>query len=329
MNMNAHRIICLLVLFVFATSFANAQEVRVDIFAEPDSLRVGDVLKLTFEIKHDAEIQLQLPDLRISLLPIEVGEPIISREENHDGVLTERFEFEAFLFDTGTVVIPSQKIVYWNESDSSNRKTIYTDSLWIYVKSVLTADAQEIRDIKEPVEIPQPFGHWMLVFGIMVAIAILAVAYYLWRKRNNKPIIPFKKPFIIKPAHEIALKALFKLEKENLIEKEKISPYFTELSKILREYIENRYFLKALEMTTTEMLDAIEKERLYDVIGDTVKSVLTESDLVKFARFKPEISVGKNLFDNTVSLVEKTKVVPIDNNSGNVIMTVPVKEDEV
>ena len=316
MNMNSHRIICLLVLIVSATSFAKAQEVRVDIFAEPESLRVGDLLNLSFEIKHDEEIQLQLPDLRISLLPIEVGEPIISRDENDDGILTERLEFEAFLFDTGLVVIPSQKIVYWHESDSSNRNTIYTDSLRIYVKSVLTADAQAIRDIKEPVEIPQPFGHWKLVFGILVAIALLAVAYYLWRKKNDKPIIPFKKPIMIKPAHEIALKALIELERENLIEKDEISPYYTELSNILREYIENRYFLKALEMTTTEMLDAIEKELLYDTIGDIVKSVLTESDLVKFARFKPDISVGKTLLDSTVALVEKTKVVPVDNNSG-------------
>jgi len=329
MNMNFHRIICLLVLIVSATSNAKAQEIRVDIIAEPESLRVGDLLKLNFEIMHEEEIQLQLPDLRISLLPIEVGEPMISRDKNDDGILTERLEFEAFLFDTGMVIIPSQKIVYWHESDSSKRKAIYTDSLRIYVKSVLTADAQEIRDIKEPVEIPQPFGHWKLVFGILIAIALIAVAYYLWRKRINKPITLFKKPIVIKPAHEIALKALFKLERENLVEKDNISPYYTELSKILREYIENRYFLKALEMTTTEVLDAIEEGLLFDSIGDTVKSVLTESDLVKFARFKPEISVGKNLLDDTVALVEKTKVVPIEINSGSVLMTAQVKEEEV
>ena len=329
MNMKVHRIFCLLILIASTTPIANAQGVRVEMFAEPESLRVGDVLKLNFEIIHNKEYQLQLPDLRISLLPIEVGEPIISREKNDDGVWTENLRFEAFVFDTVAVVMPSQKVVYWHESDSSNRKTAYTDSLWIYVKSVLTADAQDIRDIKEPVEIPQPFGHWKLLFGIMVAIAILAAAYYLWRKRNDKPMIPFRKPIVIKPAHEIALKALIRLKKENLVEKENLSPYFTELSKILREYIENRYFLKALEMTTTEMLDAIENELLYDTIGDTVKSVLTESDLVKFARFKPELSVGRKLLDNTVALVEKTKVVPIENKSGNVSMTVPVKEEKV
>ena len=78
-----------------------------------------------------------------------------------------------------------------------------------------------------------------------------------------------------------------------------------------------------------EVLDAIEKELLYDKIGETVKSVLTESDLVKFAKFIPEKTVGENLFESTVTLVEITKVVPVDNNSGNVSTTVPVKEVEV
>ena len=328
MTSKFHNALGILILYFSVIQFTNAQKVRVDLIAEPESLRVGDVLELKFEIKHDQDIQLRLPDLRISLLPIEVSEPNIARAQNDDGVWTESLSFEAFVFDTGTIVIPSQKVVYWHTADSLDKKTVYTDSLWIYVESVLTADAQEIRDIKEPVEIPQPFGHWKLVLGILVAVAILSAAYYLWRKRNDKPILPFKKTIIIKPAHEIALKALIKLEKENLIEKESVSPYFTRLSKILREYIENRYFLKALEMSTTEVLDAIEKELLYDRIGETVKSVLTESDLVKFARFKPDKAIGKKLFENTVALVEKTKIVPVDENSGDVLMTIPVKEEE-
>jgi len=329
MIINLHHVPGLSILFICVIPIANAQEVRVELFAEPESLRIGDVLRLNFEIKHDEEYQLQLPDLRVSLLPIEVGEPKITRDKSDDGIWTENIEFEAFVFDTGRVVIPSQKVVYWHPSDSLDRKTAYTDSLWIYVESVLTADAREIRDIKEPVEIPQPFSRWKLVLGILVAIAVISAAYYLWRRRTDKPLLPFKKPILIKPAHEIALKALKKLEKENLIEREKIGPYFTTLSKILREYIENRYFLKALEMTTTEMLDAIEKEQLHDTIGYTVKSVLTESDLVKFARFKPDKTVSKKLLENTVDLVEKTKMVPVDDNSGNVSTTVPVKEDEV
>jgi len=329
MTSKFHFVFGISVLFFSVIQISNAQEVRVDLFAEPESLRIGDVLKLNFEITHNEEIQLQLPDLRISLLPIEVGEPNITKTKDDDGVLTENFKFEAIVFDTGMIVIPSQKVVYWHASDSSNRKMIYTDSLWIYVKSVLTAEAQEIRDIKEPVEIPQPFGHWKLVIGILVVIAILSVAYYLWRKRNDKPLIPFRRPIVIKPAHEIALKALIKLKNQNLIEKESVTPYFTELSKILREYIENRYFLKALEMTTTEVLDAIEKELLYDKVGETVKSVLTESDLVKFARFTPVKTVGEKLFENTVALVEKTKVVPVDENSGNVSTIIPVEEEEV
>ena len=82
------------------------------------------------------------------------------------------------------------------------------------------------------------------------------------------------------------------------------------LSRILREYIENRYFLKALEMTTSEMLAVLENDGLYKKIGETVQEVLTNSDLVKFARHIPKDSFATVLMEKTMKMVEDTKIVP-------------------
>ena len=298
-----------IILLLFNIDNTNAQKMRAELFAEPESLRIGDRLKITLELQFDDDTQFQLPDLRVELLPIELGDESISRERGKKGIRIERHIFESFIFDTGQIVIPSQKIVYWLAPDSTTQLKTYTDSLWLYVQSVLSADAVEIRDIKEPNEIPQPFDNWGTVIAIIAFLLVIGIAYYMWRKKADKPIIPFKKSVEIRPAHEIALESLKQLNNKNLIEKKQVDRYYMGLSRILREYIENRYFLKALEMTTTEMLALLEKDELYKTIGDTVQEVLTNSDLVKFARFIPEDSFATFLMEKTLKLVEDTKIV--------------------
>lgn len=298
-----------IILFLFNIDYSNAQKMRAELFAEPESLRIGDRLTITLELRFDDDTQFQLPDMRVELLPIELGDESISRERGKKGMTIERHRFVSFIFDTGQVVIPSQKIVYWRSSDSTTQLKTYTDSLWLHVRSVLSADAVEIRDIKEPNEIPQPFDNWGTVIAIFALLLVIGIAYYMWRKKADKPIIPFRKAVEIRPAHEIAIESLKHLINENLIEKKQIDRYYMGLSRILREYIENRYFLKALEMTTTEMLAVLEKDGLYETIGDTVQEVLTKSDLVKFARYIPKDSFAKTLMEKTMKFVEDTKIV--------------------
>lgn len=306
-----------------------SQEVQADLFLTPETSKVGDLLQLKLELKFADGYQFQIPDLKVALLPMEVGNPRITRERIEGGMTTEIHSFETFVFDTGRIVIPSQKIVYWHGLDTTIRKDTQTDTVWIYVQSLLTADASDIRDIKEPIEIPQPFDRWWLVILLLAILTVALIVYYFWRKRSDKPIVPFKKKKDIRPAHEIALESLRILKEKRLIENNQVDRYYTALSKILREYIENRYFLKALEMTTTEVLDAIERAGLYEKIGEGVKEVLSESDLVKFARFIPNKSVGDRLISDTVTMVDKTKIVPVVNKSGQKSVSVSEGEDKI
>lgn len=317
-----------IIIFLFNLADTNAQKMKADLFAEPETLRIGDVLKITLELQFDGDTQFQLPDLRTELLPIELGEESISRERGNKGMSIERHIFESFIFDTGQVIIPSQKIVYWLSSDTSTQFKTYTDSLWLYVESVLVADAAEIRDIKEPNEIPQPFDKWGTVLTLLAILLVSGIAYYLWRKITDKPIIPFNKPVEIRPAHEIAIESLRQLNNKNLIEKREVDQYYMGLSRILKEYIENRYFLKALEMTTSEMLAVLENDGLYKKIGETVLEVLTNSDLVKFARYIPEDSFATVLMEKTLKLVEDTKIVPIEADSAEAPQSTLLEEKE-
>ena len=321
----------LLILALFFLSSENrgySQEVQADLFLTPETSKIGDLLQLKLEVKFADGYQFQIPDLKVALLPMEIGDPQITRERIKGGMTTEIHLFETFVFDTGRIVIPSQKIVYWHGLDTTNRMNTQTDTIWIYVQSLLTSEFSDLRDIKEPIEIPQPFDRWWLVILTLAILIIALTAYYFWRKRIEKPIVPFRKKKHIRPAHEIALESLRILKEKKLIEHNQVDRYYTTLSRILREYIENRYFLKALEMTTTEVLGAIEKAGLQEKMGESVTDVLTESDLVKFARFIPDKSVGDKLISDTVAMVENTKIVPAVKKSGQSSISVP-EEDKI
>ena len=112
----------------------------------------------------------------------------------------------------------------------------------------------------------------------------------MWRKRihdENKKIeiaIPNRPPF------EIAMDKLDTLSNENPSNAVALKKYYEDLSYLVREYVENQYFLRAIEMTTSEIEEAkfvipVSNKKLDEVI-----SILKRADLAKFAKFAPSIS---------------------------------------
>ena len=105
-------------------------------------------------------------------------------------------------------------------------------------------------------------------------------------KKTKKEII---EPAITDPAHVIAFRELEKLRNEKLWQKGETKKYYTRLTEIIRQYLENRFKVYSLELTTSETLEALVKSGFRkDESYNTLKSVLTAADLVKFAKYKPE-----------------------------------------
>ncbi len=107
-------------------------------------------------------------------------------------------------------------------------------------------------------------------------------------------------------AHEVAFKELERLREEELWQKGEIKKYYTRLTEILRQYLENRFRVYSLEMTTAETLEALvstgfKKDESYN----DLKSVLTGADLVKFAKYNPVSSENEFIFRFPGSFVEK------------------------
>ncbi len=119
-----------------------------------------------------------------------------------------------------------------------------------------------------------------------------------------------------------------KLKEEKLWQKGELKKYYTRLTEILRQYLENRYRVYSLELTTTETLYELVKIGFRkDASYNQLKSILTGADLVKFAKYIPEPSENDLRFQQSWDFVLATKVE--DNEADEIDEKVTSKEESL
>jgi len=163
---------------------------------------------------------------------------------------------------------------------------------------------ETIRDVKPPLDLPA--NPLFLYLGlILLVIAIGFTVWYFIQKQKQflKPVEPPK------TAWEAAYEQLAALERENFLSNGKIEPYYFQLSNIVRRYIEDRFDIRAPEMTTEEFLYSLKSfDQLDNIQKDSLKEFLNACDMVKFARFSPSMEEAHNGFDLAMKFVNDTKI---------------------
>ena len=145
-----------------------------------------------------------------------------------------------------------------------------------------------------------------ILAGIGLILAILAFMW--WKKRRDgleEVVVEGPPP----PPHEVALDALYKLESEKLWQKGEVKEYESRLSEVLRGYIEDMYKFPALEWTTGEIKNQLKKMDLRPDLLDLVMQTLPLSDMVKFAKVRPEISVHGAQMERARKFVHETRLI--------------------
>jgi hypothetical protein len=140
----------------------------------------------------------------------------------------------------------------------------------------------DIHDIRGPVSLP---GEWLWLWVALGAIVLLAVIFWMLRLFMNRKQVPVEP---LKPVWERALEAIAKIEHAGYIQKGLIKEYYSELSGVVRWYIEERLDVRAPEMTTEEFIYAVRySDKLTDAQQGFLRDFLNASDMVKFAKFVP------------------------------------------
>ncbi|MBN2890465.1 MAG: hypothetical protein JXL97_01230 [Bacteroidales bacterium] len=205
-----------------------------------------------------------------------------------------------------------------------NTDTIWTHQIQILV-TPLNIDSSFVADldttqiipifgIKKPMDAPFTFKEFWLRFGrwILLALGIIAlitVLYWvLYRIIKNQPIKILEKPK--EPAHIIAFRKLEELKNKKIFEQENSKEYYSELTGILKTYIEHRFRIAAVEQTSTEILNSFNHIKLIDIEQfDALRAILNTADLAKFAKYNPLQNINETNFDLTYKFVDKTKIV--------------------
>ena len=197
-------------------------------------------------------------------------------------------------FDTGNYYIPT---IYF-----SNKSRV--EGIILNVNTVELEDTQ-LKDIKGPIHDRIGWNEiWPWLFLILILLILILISkkwVFKWKKTET-----IKKVEKRIPADIIALTALKKLEKRNLIEKNNIKEYYSIISEITRRYIENRFNFIALELTTEEILSEIKIHVNSDNLNN-IKTLLERADLVKFAKSKPEKNTSVESMNLANNFILNTK----------------------
>ena len=163
--------------------------------------------------------------------------------------------------------------------------------------------AQEgLRDVKAPVAYPSSIMFILVAIGIVMAAVLLGLFI---RHRLRQALV--KRVVILKP-WEKALKQLTDLEKENVLSRELYDVFYSTLSDILRRYVEEQFGIRAPEMTTEEFMQYLRKSsELNPQQKQSLEQFMQASDLVKFAKYRPDPSEAMQAFRLAGAFIEETR----------------------
>lgn len=151
---------------------------------------------------------------------------------------------------------------------------------------------------------------WLYAF-LAAMFVLFGIWYWNNRKKKEKPVVPVEDmPAVFVPAHEKALTALYELKEKQLWQQGFIKEYQSGLTQIIRQYLEDRYQIPALELTTNEIIFALDHSGLNAAYKQKLGELLTIADLVKFAKAKPDDAVHERFFDMAVDFVNYSKNLP-------------------
>ena len=257
---------------------------------DTNSLLIGDQIPLEISFSCPADYQVIWPALRDTITgQIEVvrKSPIDSLVSSTTGNKSYHQIVTITSFDSGYFPIPPIRFNYKKPGDTVLHFT-ETEALLLEVKTVPVNMEQEIKDIKEPFAAPFTFREALpyILTLLAVVLVVFLVIYYLKKRKKAEPVFRVvAKPNI--PPHRIALDALETLRYKKLWQSGQIKEYHTELIDIIREYLFGTFGIHALEYTSDEIMDAVNKTAANPQIKEKLRQTLTMADMVKFAKMQP------------------------------------------
>ncbi|MBF0291164.1 MAG: hypothetical protein HQK86_03310 [Nitrospinae bacterium] len=280
---------------------------------EPNSAPIGTNIRLTLTVEL-GKGEKALPPSGIKLPKgaelVTVHPPKTAPKENGGQTLSQTYEIA--MWEVGKTSIP--EIEYTVVSADGKEEKRHAGPVELDIKSVRTdpATADKPKDIKPPVDVELRWGDY--AWAALAALALAIAAYFLYRRWKNRPQKPVSAPLTppapARPPYDVALEKLETLKRDDLFGAGRGRDFFFRLSDILREYVEGRYGLLALERTTAELEREFGPSYAPDHARNAFLSMLRACDMVKFAKVEPVKLQADEALEKALMFVESTRPAP-------------------
>ena len=289
--------------FLIFLSISAQQEYNLSVFVDTTKIRIGEQLNYKIELITDT-----LNLIQFEKTPFFSSFEIIDEKELETIRLKSKYklrkQYSLIQFDSGSFVIPRQKVRIAN-------KIKFSDSIPIYVSNVkVDTLKQKLYDIKPLAYVKKSYDKLIkrILFVSIILLIIIGILYtFFYKKRRKKLIEKEILPF------DRAINELKLLEEEKPKLQNEFKDFYSKLTEIVRRYIEDEVKLDALESTSQELITKLENlidKGSLDLEKETLKNlkkVLENADLVKFAKSTPETNVATNDCKAVEVVVLKTK----------------------
>lgn len=300
--------IFLISFFLINIKESSAQKFMLNATLDKNQVAIGDTLNLSLELE-------QPQNFKVTSSQYKKGDAISENTEireiyksdtvtkGNQWIITQKIKIQTFDIDT----IPP--FLYFFERNGEI-DTLFSNELTI---GILAPEApkdttQAIHPIYGTIEKPMTFGE-MLPYILGILGGLLLVGLILYYVRKMKKVDETDKPQKPKePAHIIALRDLDLLKKEELWQNNELKKFHSQLTEIVRVYIEDRFKIPAMEQTSYEILQDFKKKKELEAESKLwLETVLTTADFVKFAKAKPLPDENEKSLIYAYQFIEKTK----------------------
>jgi hypothetical protein len=279
---------------LLATSFAvqaqDAPEVRIGV--EPQTATIGDPLTVVVSVEAPAGHEAIIPGEDADIGGAEIRSAEQSVEPRGGGAQRHIAEYTAVVWEVGEATLTSPAIAI--RGPDGEMTELERAETAVTIRSVLPEGAQEIREIRGPREMPLLWWHYALAaLPVLALLGLIALGVWWLRRRRGADEVAGDAPAPQLPPAEEALEALRALQDEDLPGEGRIKEHYVRLSWILRNYVERRWHLPALEETTGMLRHTmLGSGRIDDGIVERIIEVQRSADLAKFAKHRPQANIA-------------------------------------
>jgi len=287
---------------------ASAQSVQPVAKLDSGTIKIGEQVKLHLIVHQPRSVKVVFPKIADSITAkvplVSQSKPDTSSIKGDNVNITVDKVYTITGFDEGTYTVPAYNFAV-------GKDTLKSNPVSLVIQTVKVDTTKAIYDIKQPLAVSYTFWDWLrdhwvwVLIGFVILLIIVGVIWYLRTRPKKEVVVEEVKPDV--PLYLQYLNKLNQLRDKKLYQSGEVKAYHSELTDIIREYLEKRYAIKTHEKTSDEILASMKYVDIAEENRTILRQILLLADLVKFAKEKPSASENDLSLEKAINFVTSTR----------------------